>query len=318
MRILTSIDAIDPADFAGGSAVAIGKFDGVHRGHRAILDSLARESSTRALASVVFTFTNNPLSVLRPEVCPKPLASPEQRTDALAAAGVEHCLMVDFDLALSEIPATEFVERILVGLLNVKHVILGSDFRFGHYGKGDSELLRELGAVHDFTVEVVESVYDDEHGVVSSSRIREAVTAGDVALAEMMLGRPYSVRGIVVHGDARGRELGFPTANLGAAHGGTVEGLVPADGVYAGAVTIDGVTHTAAISVGVNLTFDLEGEPRVEAFLLDFTGDLYGKRMEVRFAERIRPMLPFESVEALIARMHEDVAETRRIVADRW
>lgn len=311
MRVVTSLDGIESADFARGSAVAIGKFDGVHLGHRAILDSLSRESGERGLIPVVFTFSNNPLSLLRPEACPSPLTSREQRLEFIERAGAEYCVMVDFDLPFSELPAPEFVERILVGGLNVRHVILGADFRFGHRGLGDAAMLRELGEQHGFTVEVVESVSDVARGAVSSSRIREAVRVGDVALASDMLGRAHAVRGEVVHGDARGRLLGFPTANLG----DHIEGLVPADGVYAGRVVLDGVERDAAISVGVNLTFDPEGAPRVEAFVLDFDGDLYGKPMEVRFVERIRPMLPFESSEALIARMHDDVTETREILA---
>lgn len=312
MQLFTAIDELDPASFEAGSVVAVGKFDGVHRGHQAIISSLLRKARAENLHSVVFTFANNPLSLLRPEICPQPLASRAQRLELVENAGVDTCVMVQFDEAFAAIPATEFVEQVLVGKLNVRHVLLGEDFHFGHRGLGDAALLRELGPKLGFTVEVVASVGDDEDEAVSSTMIRDAVLAGDLVTARAMLGRCHSVRGEVVHGDARGRELGFPTANLG----GTVEGLVPAHGVYAGSVVIDGVEHDAAISVGVNLTFEPEGEPRVEAFVLDFSGDLYGKQMEVRFAKRIREMLPFSSVEALIARMHEDVAETRAILAD--
>lgn len=311
MQLFTSIDELDPAGFATGSVVAVGKFDGVHRGHQAIISSLLRKARAEGLHSVVFTFANNPLSLLRPEICPQPLASRSQRLELVEHAGVDTCVMVQFDEAFASIPATEFVERVLVGQLNVRHVLLGEDFHFGHRGLGDAALLRELGPKLGFTVEVVASVGDDEDEAVSSTMIRDAVLSGDLVTARAMLGRCHAVRGEVVHGDARGRELGFPTANLG----GDVEGLVPAHGVYAGSVVIDGVEHDAAISVGVNLTFEPEGEPRVEAYVLDFAGDLYGTQMEVRFAKRIREMLPFSSVEALIERMHEDVAETRAILA---
>lgn len=311
MRLFTSLDSISPDSFAGGSAVAIGKFDGVHRGHRAILDTMQRRAAAEHLTTVVFTFENNPLSVLRPEVCPRPLTSPKQRIDLLAAEDVDSCVMVRFDQEFSEISARDFVVEVLVGLLQVKHVVLGSDFKFGYQGQGDGDLLRDLGAEYGFEVDVVDSVTGEDCGLVSSSQIREAVQTGDVGTASTMLGRPYSVRGEVVRGDARGRELGFPTANLG----GDVEGLVPADGVYAGAVVIDGVRRIAAISVGVNLTFEPEGEPRVEAHVLDFEGDLYGKPMEVQFTERIRSMVPFTSVEALVEQMHDDVRITREIAA---
>lgn len=321
MRTFVSLEelaahGVDRAtDFRDGSAVAIGKFDGVHLGHQSIMDSVRRTAQERGLRTVVFTFANNPLSFLRPETCPKPISSVDQRLEQLELAGIEFCVMVDFNADFAAIPARDFVEQHLVGELNMKHVILGSDFRFGHGGAGDAALLRELGEELGFTVEVVENVTSDAATPVSSTRIREAVLAGDVAAASEMLGRPYAVRGTVVHGDARGRELGFPTANLGPSIGGAVEGLIPADGVYAGSVVIDGEEHVAAISVGVNLTFDPDGEPRVEAFVLDFSGDLYGKTMEVRFDRRIRPMVAFTGVDALIARMQQDVDETREAFA---
>lgn len=311
MKLFTSLESIDSALFAGGSAVAIGKFDGVHRGHRAILDTMQQRAAAERLATVVFTFENNPLSVLRPEVCPKPLTSPQQRIDLLAAEDIDSCVMLRFDRKFSEISARDFVVEVLVRRLHVKHVVLGSDFKFGHQGQGDGDLLRELGAEYGFDVDVVDSVTGEGCGLISSSQIREAVQSGDVGTASTMLGRPYAVRGEVVRGDARGRELGFPTANLG----GNVEGLVPQDGVYAGAVVIDGVCRVAAISVGVNLTFEPEGEPRVEAYVLDFDGDLYGKPMEVQFTERIRSMVPFTSVEALVEQMRDDVRITREIAS---
>lgn len=311
MRVYSTLDAIHRDDFSAGTAVAIGKFDGVHRGHQAILSALRKRAARNGLATVVFTFENNPLSVLRPEACPRPLASPKQRIDLLEAEQIDACVMVEFDRAFSEISAHDFVRELLVDKLHVKHVVLGVDFHFGHLGQGDGALLTELGEQYGFEVEIVAGVRDEDHGTVSSSQIREAVLAGDVVAAGAMLGRPYSVRGEVVHGDARGRELGFPTANLG----GNLEGLVPADGVYAGAVMIEGVRRTAAISVGVNLTFEPEGEPRVEAFVLDFEDDLYGKPIEVQFTERIRSMQPFASVGALFEQMQNDVAVTRQIEA---
>lgn len=311
MRIISSLDELRAAEFSRGTAVAVGKFDGVHLGHQAVIDLLKAEAEAHDLESVVFTFTNNPLSLLQPSLCPTPLSSPQQRLELLEAAGVDCCVMVDFDWAFAEITAEDFIDQILVEQLRAKFITLGSDFRFGHMGKGDRALLLEFGPQRGFVVDIAEDVCEREHGTVSSSKIREAVRSGEVALAGEMLGRRYAVRGEVVHGDARGRDLGFPTANLG----GEVEGLIPADGVYAGTVVIDGVTYVAAISVGVNLTFDPNGVPRVEAYVLDFEGDLYGKQLEVQFQERIRPMLRFDSVDALVERMHEDVRETRRLSA---
>lgn len=311
MRVFTSLADLHDLAFEHGSAIAIGKFDGVHLGHRALLDRIAEISAERQLEPAVFTFAENPLSLLRPELCPTPIMSRAQRLDALRDAGAETCVMVPFDAALAALPAEQFVSDILVGLLRVRHLCVGADFRFGHRGAGDVALLRELGQVYDYVVEVIGSVEDPEFGRVSSSRVREAVAAGDVRAATRMLGRELAVRGTVVRGDARGRDLGFPTANLG----GEKEGLLPSEGVYAGWATVGGVRHPAAISVGANITFEPEGEPRIEAFLLDFSGDLYGQPIEVRFVQRLRGMVAFSDIDALVAQMREDVREAREILA---
>lgn len=311
MQIYTTVDEISADAFANGSAVAIGKFDGVHRGHRALLARTGEAAAERGLDPLVFTFANNPLSFLKPELCPAPIMSRAQRLDALAAAGVAVCVMVPFDAALAALSAEDFVTEMLVQRLHVKYLCVGADFRFGRGGAGDVALLQEMSTKLGFVVEVIDEVEDEEVGRVSSSRVREAIIAGDVARAARMMGRPMSVRGEVVHGDARGRDLGFPTANLG----GEVEGQLPIDGVFAGWAIVDGVRHPAAISVGVNLTFEPEGSPRVEAFLIDFTGDLYGKRIEVQFVERLRGMVAYSGVEALVAQIEEDVRATREILA---
>ena len=310
MEIIDRLDAIRPEEFAAGSCIAIGKFDGLHRGHRAILSRLVDEARESGSRTVVLTFRNNPLSFLKPEACPLPLMSPEQRLEAFAAAGIDVCVMVEFDAEFASIPAEEFVTDVLVGRLGARHVIMGADFRFGHRGAGDGALLSELGARLGFGAEVVDWV-DEGSEQVSSSRVREAVAAGEVDRAARMLGRAPAVRGEVVRGDARGREIGFPTANLG----GRIEGLVPADGVYAGTALVDGVERIAAISVGNNPTFTPDAQSRVEAFLLDFDGDLYGERIEVRFAHRLRGMERYDSLDALLEQMHADVARTRELIA---
>lgn len=312
MRLVASLAEIVPAEFAAGSCVAIGKFDGLHLGHQSILRRLVADARADGQLAVVFTFANNPLSFLNPERCPQPLMSRAQRLEAFEAAGVDVCVMVEFDAEFAAIPAPEFVTEVLVSQLHARHVIMGADFRFGHRGAGDGALLHELGAHHGFTAESVAWVEDPEVGSMSSSRTRDAVLAGDVETASRMLGRPPAVRGEVVHGDARGRELGFPTANLG----GTVEGLVPADGVYAGWVLLGGEREprVAAISVGNNPTFTPDEQSRVEAFVLDFAGDLYGQPIEVRFAHRLRGTVRFDSLDELLVQMHADVAETRRLL----
>lgn len=316
MQVFESISELDPADFAAGSCVAVGKFDGLHRGHQAILSQLdraAEQSTGEGVRSrtVVFTFANNPLSYLNPNHCPHPLMSRAQRLEAFEAAGVDVCVMVEFDEAFARIPAEDFVADVLVNKLRARHVVMGADFRFGYRGSGDGALLERLGEEYGFDAELVEWVEDNGGDQVSSSRVREALGQGDVEAAHRMLGRPPVVRGEVVHGDARGRELGFPTANLG----GALEGFVPADGVYSGWVVIDGVRREAAISVGNNPTFTPNEQSRVEAFILDFEGDLYGKAMEVQFAHRLRGTVAFESLEALIEQMHDDVVRARVLLA---
>lgn len=312
MRVFDSLEAIEADEFAAGTVIAIGKFDGVHLGHHALLDRVATIAESRGLEPLVFTFANNPLSLLRPESCPDSIMSRRQRLQALEAAGVEACVMVPFDAELAEVAADEFVERVLVGQLRVRHVCVGADFRFGHGGKGDPALLETMGERLGFTVDISPDVEDPAVGKVSSSRVRAAILQGDVATAARMMGRFAALRGEVVHGDARGREIGFPTANLG----GEVEGLRPADGVYAGWALVEGdpTAREAAISVGANVTFDPEGEPRVEAFLLDYSGDLYGRAIELRFVERLRGMVAFESVDELLVRMREDIRETQTIL----
>lgn len=310
MQIFETSAEISADSFTRGTVIAIGKFDGVHLGHRALLARISEVAAERDLDPVVFTFANNPLSLLRPDLCPDSIMSKSQRVDTLKELGVPACVILPFDRELAELSAEEFVEDLLVKKLHVRYLCVGSDFRFGHGGKGDPALLKTMGERLGFSVETIDNVEDPEAGRVSSSRIRAAVVQGDVALAARMMGHQLTLRGEVVRGDARGRELGFPTANLG----GVEEGLRPADGVYAGWATVEGATYKAAISVGANITFEPEGEPRVEAYLLDFSGDLYGKQIEIRFVERLRGMTAFASVETLVARMHEDVRETETIL----
>lgn len=310
MRVFDSTAAISAEEFASGTALAIGKFDGVHLGHRALINRVLNIAQRQDLEPLVFTFANNPLSLLRPDLCPPNIMSREQRLEAFAAAGVAACVMVPFDPAFADITAEDFVEGLLVAKLHAKHICVGADFRFGRGGLGDPTLLETMGERLGFRVEIIDDVEDPLLGRVSSSSVRAAILQGDVAAASRMMDRAVAIRGTVVHGDARGRELGFPTANLG----GELEGLRPADGVYAGWALVGEEPHKAAISVGANVTFDPDGEPRVEAYLLDFEGDLYGQRVELRFVERIRGMAAFPSVEALLARMHEDVRVTATIL----
>ncbi|SJN32223.1 Riboflavin kinase / FMN adenylyltransferase [Microbacterium esteraromaticum] len=299
-----------PADF-GRSVVAIGKFDGVHVGHRTVLERMCADAQAIGARTVAVTFDRNPLEVLRPELCPDSVVSTERKLELLGELNLDATLLLTFDRALASVEATEFVRTILVDALHVTTVLVGRDFRFGRGGAGNVDLLRELGPQYGFTVDVVEDVHPVGTGRrVSSSWIRELLAAGDVSQAAVALGRQVTVSGIVVHGLKRGRELGFPTANLSE----VVDALVPADGIYAGWL-IDhdaGIRHPSAISVGTNPTFDDVERRQVEAHVLDESDlDLYGHHVTVEFTDRLRTMVAFNGMDALIAQMAADVSDAR-------
>lgn len=302
-----------PADF-GSSVVAIGKFDGVHAGHRAVIERLKADAAASGARSVAVTFDRNPLALLRPEICPENVVSVERKLELLGELELDATLLLTFDRALSSRTPVQFIEEILVDALHVSTVLVGRDFRFGHKGAGTPELLRELGPGYGFTVDVVDDVYiDGSDRRVSSSWVRELLAEGDVRTAEAVLGRPADVRGEVVHGLKRGRELGFPTANLSA----SVDALVPADGVYAGWLVdhVTGTRYPAAVSVGTNPTFDDVLVRQVEAHVLDEDAlDLYGHDVTVEFSERLRGMVAFEGIEALMAQMSADVVAARALL----
>lgn len=303
-----------PADF-GRTVVAIGKFDGVHAGHRAILERAKVDAAVTGARVVAVTFDRNPLAVLRPEKCPPQLIGVNQKLQLLAETRIDATLMLRFDEALAAVPARDFVKEVLVDALHAQTVLVGEDFRFGQGGKGTPELLRELGEEWGFVVDVIGEIRAVGEGRrVSSTWVRELLAEGDVETAAKLLGRPPSVWGEVVHGLKRGRELGFPTANLST----DSEGFVPADGVYAGWLIDEGDNlrpgrrYPAAISVGMNPTFDDVDARQVEAYVLDETGlDLYGRRIEIRFVERIRGMVAFQGIDALIDQIADDVDRVR-------
>ena len=285
------------------AVVTIGVFDGVHVGHHALIRHNLEIAKRLDLESVVVTFDPNPLEVLRPDVAPTRLCELSRRVELIAGLGVELVEVLEFDAGLASQTAEEFTRDVLLGQLDARHVVIGHGFRFGNRARGTAQTLRDAGIV----VDEYSLVGDNEP--VSSTRIRAAIAEGDVVAASAMLGRPHEIAGVVVIGEQRGRALGFPTANI--EHHRLA--AVPADGVYAGWAGIDGVRHPAAISVGTNPTF--EGSNRtVEAYLLDLDQDLYGRLMRVEFVERLRGMEAFDSVDALVAQMHEDVLAVRAIV----
>ena len=320
MKVFRAPDEV-PAGF-GPSVVVIGKFDGVHSGHRAVIAKARVDAAAASARVVAVTFDRNPLALLRPDICPDSLVGVEQKLRLLAEAGVDATLLLTFDRALADLDARSFVEHVLVGALGVQIVMVGGDFRFGRGGAGTPDLLAELGRDFGFDVDVVDDVRAIEAGRrVSSTWVRELLTDGDVAGAARLLGRAHAVRGEVVHGLKRGRELGFPTANLAA----DLEGFIPAEGVYAGWLVDEGALHgdrageprrsiryPAAISIGTNPTFDDVHARQVEAYVLDETDlDLYGHTVEIEFVSRIRGMVAFDGIEPLIAQMTDDVTKVR-------
>ncbi|RFA20234.1 bifunctional riboflavin kinase/FAD synthetase [Subtercola boreus] len=306
MKVFTSVDEI-PADF-GPSAITVGKFDGVHEGHRAVIRELLAVAARQNLVSTAVTFDRHPFAFLAPERAPVALVGNEQKLDLLAETGLDATLMLTFDQDVAFLSPAEFVERILVHGLKARVVLVGRDFRFGLRGEGDVQLLEEMGRVHGFEVRIIDDVMPTSDRRVSSTWIRELLSEGDVQTATALLGHAPAIQGEVVHGAKRGRELGFPTANLSPRS----EGLIPADGVYAGWLTDNGTRYPAAISVGSNPTFDGVPPKQVEAFVLDETLDLYGHVVLIAFEGRIRGMVKYEGIEPLIAQMKDDVEQVRK------
>ena len=297
-------------DGLGPAVVTVGMFDGVHLGHRALLDRVAAEAAARGLPAAAVTFDRHPLAVLRPGSEPPLLTTLDRKVELLGEAGMEAVLVLAFTKELSEVPAEAFAAEVLFGSLAARAVVVGDNFRFGHKAAGDPALLATLGRPRG--IEVV-AVGLHAHGgqVVSSTRVRAELASGDVAAAAASLGRPYAVEGEVVAGDRRGGpELGMPTANLHPPPGIAV----PADGVYAGHLTdgSDGVARPAAISVGTNPQFGTER--RVEAHVLDFDGDLYGHRVSVGFSHHLRGQAVFANLDELAAQMRADADQARRLL----
>ncbi len=298
-----------PRDFAE-TAVSIGKFDAIHLGHQALLTAVVDVAENESLAPVVLTFANHPNTVLAPENLPLPIIGSRQKTYFLDEAGIEATLNLTFDRALADLSPVEFVEKYLVNALRAKWVLVGAGFRFGHAGAGTVETLVELGKLHNFRVLELPRVELD--GVtVSTTRVREALDAGDVELASILLGRNHVTTGRIEHGLKIGRTIGFPTANMAR----DAEGYLPLDGVYAGWLYADGERYPTALSVGINETF--QAVPRlIEAHVIDRNDlDLYEKIVTLEYVAFIRKVAKFDGVDSLVAQINRDVDQVRDILA---
>lgn len=289
---------------AGPLHLAIGVFDGVHIGHQALIAHLVRGAGAAGARAVAVTFDPLPIQVLAPGAPPSALSDALERSALLHQAGADDVALVSFDRDLAASPPERFVD-LLASAGSVRRVVVGADFRFGRDRLGDTTLLRRLGERAGFAVDVPAAVAD-RGGVVSSTRIRNALLAGEVTEAARLLGRLYAVTGRVVHGEQRGRGLGYPTINLETPIGR----LLPRDGIYAMWVEIEGVRHRAAASLGVRPTFGA-GPRRLEAFLIDFSGELYGAEVRAAFVSRLRDELRFDGPDALAAQIAKDVEAAR-------
>lgn len=299
----------------GRSVVTIGSYDGVHRGHQLIIGRAVARARELGLRSVVVTFDPHPSEVVRPGTHPPLLAPYHRRAELMAELGVDALLILPFTMEFSRLSPGDFVRTVLARALHAKRVVEGPNFRFGHKATGNVEALIALGRECDYEVEVVDLFVRGEAGggvPFSSTLTRRLIAAGDVAGAMEILGRPHRVEGVVVRGAQRGRELGYPTANVET----LPHSAIPADGVYAGWLVVAGERMPAAISVGTNPTFD-GTERTVEAYAIDRVGlDLYGLHAGVEFLTYLRGQEKFESIDALLDRMAVDVKRARELVAD--
>lgn len=288
------VTPLEEADPSRKRDLAVGTFDGVHAGHRAVIEG----------ADTVLTFDPHPLTVLRPEMAPELIMSFEMKCDILAGLGIEEVVVIEFDRDFSKLTADEFIDGILLARLNASKVSIGANFRFGNGAVGDAALLSNRSEFETRVAPLVEVGGEP----VSSTRIRELVARGGVAEAAKCLGGPYMLEGEVVHGDKRGRELGYPTANLIPA----ADLILPAHGVYAAFAN----EWAAAVNVGVRPTFGEQGDVLVEAHLIDREEDLYGQRLRVAFVERLRDEEHFAGADDLIRQMRDDVVQARTACAE--
>lgn len=303
----------EPLRFAGppgihapeGTVVTVGTFDGVHLGHWAVLREIVSRAKATGRRSVLLTFDPHPLAIVRPSVAPRLLTTRAEKQEILAESGLDWVVFLAFTKALSERAPEAFVSEVLVDRLAMRELVIGYDHGFGRDRSGDADTLRSIGVAMGFGVDVVPPVdLGEGQPPVSSSRIRGFLEAGEVEHAAVGLGRPYSMHGIVVRGDGRGRTLGFPTANI---HVDASEKLIPKAGVYAVRAILRTGTYAGALHLGPRPTFP-GATPSVEVHLLDFEGDVYGERIRVDFMSRIRDVRSFDTVDALLGQLNEDVA----------
>ena len=294
------------------AVVTIGMFDGIHRGHREVLSEIRRRAEGVGGRSVLVTFHPHPLTIVRPEWAPAMLTTPVEKKEVLAESGLDYAVFLAFTPMLAAYTPRRFVEEILVERVNVGELVVGYDHRFGKGREGDADMLKELGGELGFAVDVVGPV-TSQGEAISSTKIRQALLEGDVEAARRGLGRAYSLRGLVVRGDQRGRTLGFPTANLEVRGGGEGGKLIPPPGIYAVRGMVRSGTFDGALHIGPRPTFR-GSPPTIEVHLLGFDEDIYGEEVRMDFVKYLRGVRPFNTSEALVRQMKEDVEQAREVL----
>ncbi len=306
MQHLRSLEAVQ----LDGSWVTIGAFDGVHLGHQSILRRLVKGASLAGLPAVVITFFPHPSKVLHGNGSPFYLTTPEEKAAILGDLGVNLVVTLTFDRQLASRSASDFMRQ-LSETLHLRHLLVGHDFALGRGREGNFPVLKQLGEEYGYTIEKLAPVNQDAE-LISSSRIRELLLQNDVRRAARCLGRPYAVEGKVVHGDGRGRTLGVPTANLDV----WKERLLPGNGIYATLATIGGQRYNSVSNIGVRPTFESQDpQPKVEAYIMDFDQDLYGRDLRLEFVSFLRPELRFPSVQALVDQMKQDILQAQEVLS---
>src|SRR5215212_643425 len=306
MHIIRQLESLPSTARCG--AVAIGNFDGVHRGHVAIVKRLLERAEAVGGRAIVFTFDPHPVRLLRPEQCPPPLTWTERKAELLAAQGVDWIIAYPTDEALLQLSAADFFQKIVRDALAARALVEGPNLYFGHNREGTIERLAELSTAAGITLDVVPPVEIDGQ-IVSSSRVRELIREGQVEQALKLLSAPYRIRGMVTHGAGRGAKIGFPTANLSA-----IDTLLPAQGVYAGRAIVGDASYPAAINLGPSPTFG-ESLIRIEVHLIGLTEPLYGQPLEVDFLARLRDIRPFDSPVALVEQLNRDIEQVKQIAS---
>lgn len=286
---------------ASGAAITVGTFDGVHRGHWSVLERLREVGRQEGLLSVLVTFDPHPLKIVRPEVAPRLLTTPNEKKEILSLSGIDYAVFLSFTRSLSLYLPEEFIRNVLIARFGLRYLVVGYDHGFGRDRQGDVVTMQRIGDEQGFAVEVVEPVFMND-GEISSSRIREALSEGNVERAARGLGRPYSLTGIVVHGEGRGKTLGFATANVSVGHG---DKLLPRQGIYAVRAAFRTYLGPGLLHLGPRPTFR-GSPPSIELHLLDFQGDLYGEQVRVEFLTRLRDVQPFASAAELVKQMKRD------------